>query len=76
MTRRSKQGKPVLPAMIRKTPSKRGNTAVWKDIIESGLSVKPRSLNIEAGVKNPLFPSAKCKYAVMGNAPPYSADSH
>lgn len=33
---------------------KMGTTAFWKEIIESGVSVKPRSLNIDAGVKIPL----------------------
>lgn len=28
--------------------------AYWKDSIESGVKVKPRSLNIDAGVKTPL----------------------
>lgn len=48
------QGNPVFPIIIRKAPSKSGTTAVWNDSMESGVSVKPRSLNIEAGVKMPL----------------------
>jgi hypothetical protein len=54
MTKRSMHGKPVLPMMIRKVPSNSGKTAFWKETIESGVSVKPRSLNNEAGVKKPL----------------------
>ena len=49
------QGNPVLPMMIRKDPNKSGKTACSKDIMESGVSVKPRSLNSEADVKMPLF---------------------
>lgn len=49
------QGNPVLPMMIRKDPNKSGKTARSKDIMESGVSVKPRSLNNEAGVKMPLI---------------------
>ena len=47
-------GKPVFPMMIRNAPNNRGTTAYSKDIIESGVRVNPRSLNIEAGVKKPL----------------------
>ena len=54
ITKRSMHGKPVFPMTIRKLPSSRGSTALWKEIIESGVSVNPRSLNIEAGVKIPL----------------------
>ena len=50
----SKHGKPVLPMTIRKPPKSRIQTAPWKDIIESGVSVKPRSLNNVAGVNMPL----------------------
>lgn len=49
------QGNPVFPIMIRKVPRSKGTVANWNDIIESGVSVKPRSLNIEAGVKIPLY---------------------
>jgi hypothetical protein len=48
------QGKPVLPMMIRKVPRVKGRTANWKEIMESGVRVKPRSLNKDAGVKKPL----------------------
>lgn len=54
ITNRSMHGNPVLPTMMRKLPIRSGSTASWKEIIESGVSVKPRSLNIEAGVKIPL----------------------
>jgi hypothetical protein len=53
MVKRSIQGKPVLPMIIRKVPSTRGHIASWKETIESGVSVKPRSLNKEAEVKKP-----------------------
>ena len=49
------QGNPVLPMIIRKDPNKSGKTACSNDIMESGVSVKPRSLNIDAGVKMPLI---------------------
>lgn len=55
MTKRRKQGKPVLPAIIKKVPISKGKLAVWKDIMESGVSVKPKSLNMDAGVKTPLI---------------------
>ena len=48
------QGNPVLPIITRKVPSKSGTAASWNEIIESGVIVNPRSLNIEAAVKNPL----------------------
>lgn len=48
------QGNPVLPMIMRKAPSKSGTMAVWNDCMESGVSVKPRSLNMDAGVKMPL----------------------
>jgi hypothetical protein len=54
ITKRSMQGKPVFPIIMRKVPNSSGRTAVWKEIIESGVRVKPRSLNIEADVKKPL----------------------
>ena len=54
MTNRSMHGKPVLPMMIRKEPNSKGITVVWNEIMLSGVSVKPRSLNIEADVKMPL----------------------
>ena len=54
ITKRSMHGNPVFPIMIRKLPNSKGNTASWKEIMESGLSVKPRSLNSDAGVKKPL----------------------
>lgn len=54
MTSLSMQGKPVLPMTIRKEPMMRGTTAVSKELNESGVSVKPTSLNNEAGVKIPL----------------------
>ena len=52
---RSIHGNPVFPMTIRNDPSNKGTIAVWKEIIESGVSVKPRSLNIVAGVKTPLI---------------------
>lgn len=52
--KRSMQGKPVLPIITRKVPSKSGTAASWNEIIESGVIVNPRSLNIEAAVKTPL----------------------
>jgi hypothetical protein len=50
----SMQGNPVLPMMIKNVPSTRGRTATWKETMESGVSVRPRSLNKDAGVKKPL----------------------
>ena len=50
------QGNPVFPIIIRKAPSRSGTIAVWNDSMESGVSVKPRSLNMDAGVKMPLEP--------------------
>ena len=52
---RSIHGNPVFPMTMRNDPSNKGRTAVWKEIIESGVRVKPRSLNKVAGVKIPLF---------------------
>ena len=54
MTSRSMHGKPVFPMMIRKLPNRRGSTAFWNEIIESAVMVKPRLLNIAAGVNIPL----------------------
>ena len=51
---RSIQGNPVLPMMIKKLPRSRGSTAPWNDIMESGVSVKPRSLKRVAEVNMPL----------------------
>ena len=48
------QGNPVFPMIMRKAPNRSGRTAVWNDSMESGVSVKPRSLNMDAGVKMPL----------------------
>jgi hypothetical protein len=48
------QGKPVLPIIIKNDPKRRGSTASWKETMESGVSVKPKSLNKDAGVKKPL----------------------
>ena len=48
------QGNPVFPMIMRKDPSRSGTIAVWNDSMESGVSVKPRSLNMDAGVKMPL----------------------
>lgn len=50
------QGNPVLPIITRKVPSRSGTAASWNEIIESGVIVNPRSLNIEAEVKTPLEP--------------------
>ena len=54
ITKRSMQGKPVFPMMIRKDPRRSSNIDSWNEIIESGVRVKPRSLNKEAGVNIPL----------------------
>ena len=54
MMKRSMHGNPVFPIMMRKVPNSNGKVAVWKDIMESGVKVKPRSLNMDAGVKKPL----------------------
>lgn len=54
MTNLSMQGKPVFPMTMRKDPMRRGTTAVSKELNESGVSVKPTSLNNEADVKIPL----------------------
>ena len=51
---RSMHGNPVFPMTIRNDPMNSGRTAVSNDIIESGVSVNPKSLNIDAGVKIPL----------------------
>ena len=48
------QGNPVFPIIMRNAPSNSGTIAVWNDSMESGVSVKPRSLNMDAGVKMPL----------------------
>ena len=55
MMKRSMHGKPVFPMMIRNVPNKSGKVANWKDTIEFGVNVKPKSLNIDAGVKKPLI---------------------
>jgi len=54
MTNRSMQGKPVFPMRMRKLPMSSGKIAVWKEFMESGVRVNPRSLNIDAEVKKPL----------------------
>lgn len=54
MNSRSMKGKPVCPAMMRTAPMTRGTVAVRNEIIESGVSVYPQSVNIEPGVKMPL----------------------
>ena len=54
MIPRNIHGNPVFPMTIRNDPSNKGTIAVWKEIIESGVSVKPTSLNRVAGVKIPL----------------------
>jgi hypothetical protein len=50
MTIRSIMGKPVLPMMIRNDISRRGHTAVWNEIMLSGVRVYPRSVNPEFAV--------------------------
>jgi hypothetical protein len=50
---RSIIGNPVFPIMIRKLISRRGHIAVWKEIILSGVRVKPKSVNAEFAVKTP-----------------------
>lgn len=54
MYSRSMNGKPVCPAIMRMAPIIKGTLAVRKEIIESGVSVYPQSVNIEPGVKIPL----------------------
>ena len=54
MMNRRVHGNPVFPMTIRTEPSRSGKTANWKEIIESGVSVNPRSLKKVAGVKTPL----------------------
>jgi len=54
MIKRSMQGNPVLPMIMRKLIRRRGRTAYSKEIILSGVRVKPRSLKAEAEVKIPL----------------------
>lgn len=39
MTKRSMQGKPVLPTMIRNPETSKGRVAVWNDTMESGVTV-------------------------------------
>lgn len=53
MVKRSMQGNPVFPMIIRKVPMSRGHTVSWKETIESGVRVNPRSLNSDAEVKKP-----------------------
>jgi hypothetical protein len=59
ITTLSIHGNPVFPITMRKLPNRRGSTAYWKDCIESGVSVYPRSLSKDAEVKNPLYPLLK-----------------
>jgi hypothetical protein len=54
MINRNMHGNPVLPARIKKIPRMSGSRARWKETIESGVKVNPKSLNIDAGVKIPL----------------------
>lgn len=54
MYSRSMKGKPVCPAIMRMAPMIKGTLAVRKEIIESGVSVYPQSVNIEPVVKMPL----------------------
>jgi len=54
MMKRSMIGNPVLPMTMRKLPRRRGKIAYWKDTMESGVSVKPRSLNMDVEVNTPL----------------------
>ena len=63
----SKHGKPVFPMTIRKPPRARIQTAPWKDIIESGVSVKPRSLKRVADVKMPLVAMSMIEATVFKN---------
>ena len=51
MTNRSTQGKPVLPDTISREEARRRKAAFWNCTKESGLRVKPRSLNADAEVK-------------------------
>lgn len=55
MTNLNMHGKPVFPMTIRKEPMRRGTIAVWKETNESGVSVKPTSLNNEEDEKIPLY---------------------
>ena len=54
MTKRSIQGKPVLPMMIKKVPKSMGTYADWNEMNESGVNVNPTSLNNVALEKKPL----------------------
>lgn len=68
ITKRSMHGKPVFPMMMRKAPRRRGRIASWKDTMESGVRVNPRSLNMDAGVNIPLSHiSALIKYKALSN---------
>jgi hypothetical protein len=46
-------GNAVLPMMIKNAKHNKGNTASWKEFIESGVKAKPRSLKADAAVKIP-----------------------
>jgi hypothetical protein len=52
---RRKQGKAVLPIMMRKAPNRRKYSLLWKETIELGVNVKPTSWNDEAAVNNALY---------------------
>lgn len=53
MMKRSITGKPVLPMMMKKDMASMTKVARLKDIMLSGVSVKPRSMKAEFAVKNP-----------------------
>lgn len=46
-------GNPVFPMIIRKDINNSGQIAVWKEIILSGVKVKPKSVKAELAVKTP-----------------------
>jgi hypothetical protein len=75
IVKRSIQGKPVLPMMMRKVPKSRGRTHCLKRTMESGFRVNPKSLNMEAGVKKPLpkLTSTPELLCTMNDLPPHRA---
>jgi len=61
--------------MMRKEPNSNGTVAVWKLIILSAVSVKPRSLKAEAEVKIPLYRLVIKNAAFRGHVPPGSVEA-
>jgi hypothetical protein len=59
------------PAMMRKEPSRRGNTALWKEIIESLVKVYP-----EVSVQNGVFDTEIVKQGCPSeDSPPTATDA-